>query len=689
MENRREAEQILADLVERRAAGESVDIGELLAAHPGLASELQQGLEGMDLLDEIASTKRFPKAPEKLGEYRILREIGRGGMGVVYEAEQESLKRKVALKVLTPAITGVQRAVKRFRREAKAAAMLQHTNIATIYGLGQEEGYWYYAMELVEGQPLSRALQGMHGEAKSGDTATPAELRRDSTGDQRWYAQIAEMFAKVADALELAHEHGIIHRDLKPSNLLLGSDGELKIVDFGLAQLEGEGMSLTMTGDVLGTPAYMSPEQAAAKRVAVDHRTDIYSLGATLYEVLTKRAPFPGRNLQELCAQIVSTDPALPRRVDGRIPRDLENIVMQAMEKEREKRYQRAGDLAEDLRSFARGDGVRARKVGVVGRCWRKVKRHRVRSALVAVLLVSVSLGSVFAVQAVRENQRRREVEYEMLLAGVHVTDWSDHGHPNPDPHAIDDINSAIALMPDRYEAYILRALFTGGSEESLDDVEAASARGLPEKSSEMMRLLYRTTDQDSPVDRAEILEDARIIDPEHAFGLYAKSRVLTFAGSRREALILLDRALESSGSNFVLKNLIWTRRASSRTEFGNLVGALSDLNSLQARRSQDFSTRARVALIWKKLGRDVLAEESFRACIDSARQTASIRDWTLICDACRSMGKHDWLKLAAESFLQIFPESPNGQFSLAWSHYLQGEYSEALRLSMELLDRV
>ena len=173
-----------------------------------------------------------------------------------------------------------------------------------------------------------------------------------------WFRRVAAIFAGVADALEAAHGEGIVHRDVKPGNLLLDGDGTLKLVDFGLAHLDGNGPTMTRTGDLLGTPAYMSPEQAAAKRIRVDHRTDIYSLGATLYEVLTLRPPFDGDNLHQLCTQIVSRDPIQPRMVDRRIPKDLETIVAKAMEKDRTSRYQRASDLARDLQAFCEGGAI-------------------------------------------------------------------------------------------------------------------------------------------------------------------------------------------------------------------------------------------------------------------------------------------------------------------------------------------
>ncbi|MHC4670084.1 MAG: serine/threonine-protein kinase, partial [Planctomycetota bacterium] len=392
--------KIVEEWCDRIDRGERVDIDALVHAHPEFAEELRARFEAHDVLDQaLSTTSPVPDGmPREIGDYDVVREIGRGGMGVVYEAEQKRMSRKVALKVLAASITGTPQAVKRFQREAKAAGRLHHTNIVPIYDLDQYAGQWFYAMELVEGRSLSAVVAELRGRrptegslaraAVSQETESTDVLSGTGTGDRAYHVRAAELFAGVADALELAHQEGIIHRDIKPSNLLLDADGVLKIVDFGLARFEDEALSMTITGDLLGTPAYMSPEQATAKRMGIDHRTDIYSLGATLYEVLTLQPPFEAKTLQELCSQIVTKDPALPRRRNHHIPRDLETIVLKAMDKDRDKRYQSARELARDLCRFAEGAAIHARRIGPAGRAWRKVKRHRLRATLCAALVL-------------------------------------------------------------------------------------------------------------------------------------------------------------------------------------------------------------------------------------------------------------------------------------------------------------
>src|SRR5215472_13781150 len=288
-------------------------------------------------------------------------------MGVVYEARQVSLNRKVALKVLSGGLGMTSHAVQRFRREAEAAAKLHHTNIVPVYATGEQDGTHFYAMELIEGPSLNHVIRQLRqapgkGPAGAGPappepvTGDPASSGAALTGPYveglgpssasaaggsstqlssggHYFDTVARMVAEVADALEHAHQHGVIHRDIKPSNLLLSPDGRLAVNDFGLARvLEQPGV--TITGEFVGTPAYMSPEQITAGRTPLDHRTDIYSLGATLYELLALRPPFAGERRDQVLAQIMHKEPAPPRKLNPKVPVDLETICLKCLEKD-------------------------------------------------------------------------------------------------------------------------------------------------------------------------------------------------------------------------------------------------------------------------------------------------------------------------------------------------------------------
>jgi serine/threonine protein kinase len=368
-----------------------------------------------------------PPENQHLGDFEIVCELGRGGMGVVYEARQVSLNRQVALKVLSGGLGLTATAVQRFRREAEAAAKLHHTNIVPVYATGEEDGTHFYAMELIAGPSLDRVLRQLRasqsGQAPVAEPApglvqTTDYVEGTSTAEEAglgasslssggaYFDTVARMIAEVANALEYAHKQGVIHRDIKPSNLLLSPDGRLSVNDFGLARLLEE-PGVTVSGDFVGTPAYMSPEQIAAGRVPLDHRTDVYSLGATLYELLTLRPPFTGKQRDQVLAQIVHKEPRPPRKVNKKVPVDLETICLKALEKDPDRRYQTAGAMAEDLRRYVNRFAIAARRPGPFERLRKWTRRHPgLAAALGGVLLLTLTAG-FFAYQAARAERDR------------------------------------------------------------------------------------------------------------------------------------------------------------------------------------------------------------------------------------------------------------------------------------------
>jgi serine/threonine protein kinase len=350
-------DQYVADL----QAGRAPDAEALAAAHPRLAAELRQCLPGLAFIHRAGGPGAEPSA--RLGDFRILREVGRGGMGVVYEAEQLSLRRRVALKVLRLAGPADEEAQGRFRREAETVAGLHHTNIVPVFAVGREQGVHYYAMQFIDGRSLADVLRQSPG------PLDPREVAR-------WGLQAAE-------ALEHAHQRGVVHRDVKPGNLLLDADGRLWLTDFGLARRADEAV-LTLSGALLGTPRYMSPEQAAATKQPVDHRTDVYSLGATLYELATGRPVCDGDTPQQVLQQILTAEPVPPRRVRRDLPRDLETVLLSCLAKEPARRYATARALAEDLRAFLDDRAVKARRPSLAERAGRWLRSLRLSVPQVA-----------------------------------------------------------------------------------------------------------------------------------------------------------------------------------------------------------------------------------------------------------------------------------------------------------------
>jgi serine/threonine protein kinase/predicted Zn-dependent protease len=476
-------------------AGASVDIDRLTAENPALRGELEKCLSGLELVHRVGRGLREGRAesesrdfssvaggelPESIGDFRIVREIGRGGMGIVYEAEQVSLGRRVALKVLPYASVLDAKQVQRFQLESQAAARLRHSHIVSVFSVGCENGLHFYAMQYVEGRPLSAIIRELRElRDSSASRSAPQDVASSLPGSSRFFAFVARLVAQIADALEHAHRAGVVHRDVKPSNILVGAAGEAWLTDFGLARVLGDS-GPTRSGDLLGTLRYMSPEQARGLRDA-DHRVDVYSIGITLYEALTLRTPFEGKSEHDVHRAILCEEPPPPRRYNPRLHRDLETIVLTCLEKHPEKRYASAGALAKDLRRFLRYEPIEARPPSALSRLGRRAWQRRLplgAASAFAALLFAVFL---LAARSREEARRRLETEYGprvlaavMKLEQCDLTRKSDAGESplavgalneilaevgiDPLSAAIAELGEAAAALPRRPEAYYHRA---------------------------------------------------------------------------------------------------------------------------------------------------------------------------------------------------------------------------------------
>jgi serine/threonine protein kinase/Flp pilus assembly protein TadD len=449
----------LEDYAAALQRGERPDRAAFLAGLPEeVAAPLAGCLEGLELVHAVAPELSRSDGPtvipddlplnQPLGDYRLIREIGRGGMGVVYEAEQLSLNRRVALKVLPFAATMDPRQLQRFRHEAQAAAMLHHPNIVPVHGVGCERSVHFYAMQLIEGQSLAAMIDELRGDLPASpererpegtidhSPVVPAPSSRTkpiaavstqkSRRDRGHYRRIAELVAQAADALEYAHSMGVVHRDIKPANLMLDAAGHLWVTDFGLAKLDSAA-NLTVSGDLLGTLRYMSPEQALARHGLVDHRTDVYSLGATLYELLTFTPAVDGADKQEVLKRIAFEEPQPPRKLDRAIPAELEIIALKCLAKNPNERYVTAGDLAADLHHWLDDKPIRARRPSLVQRARRWGRRHQTLTwaTAVAVLLLGIGGGYFARDRAAQRTEKGYRLEM-MDRAAAEALEESD-----------------------------------------------------------------------------------------------------------------------------------------------------------------------------------------------------------------------------------------------------------------------
>jgi serine/threonine protein kinase/WD40 repeat protein len=591
-------------------ARQKPDIDAFAAHYPGLEHDIREAIEGLELIHGLvgvgsasasgsgsgsAVAQRLASG-HRIAGYRVVRELGRGGMGTVYEAVHMGLDRQVALKVLNPHAAPDSTARRRFLNEARTAAGLHHTHIVPVFDVGQVGGLCYYAMQRIEGSGLDRVVRhlrhnrrrtpGGDGSAVSctsgpktrddpytlsGSSSVSTRLGRlwvrvssvwpwrppvsigvvDGNGDpdpgrsqeivsppegdgapahaklgdstaswssgsrkrkasasradgqsralafssallgpidpddhssirrggepppfvpplaSAYFRWVAALGLQAADALAHAHHHGVIHRDVKPSNLLVDTQGTIWVTDFGLARRLAD-PGLTRHDNLLGTPRYMSPEQA--RTGSIDGRTDIYSLGATLYELLTLRPPFDGKSAAELVEQIGQKEPISPRTLEPRVPRDLETIVLKALAKRPVDRYATAGELGEDLARFLNREPVKARRISPVGKLWRAVRRHPGISAVSTVAAAAVLAIATFDhVRVLRErdkaieantaqekalrdmeeaNEQRNAAVREKLLSSIELVGLS--GHPNRRSHGLGQIQEVVALDPDR-----------------------------------------------------------------------------------------------------------------------------------------------------------------------------------------------------------------------------------------------
>jgi tRNA A-37 threonylcarbamoyl transferase component Bud32 len=394
--------------------------------YPLHAAELRELLPAVALMEQVKGRKTLQSAPDQIGEYHILREIGRGGMGIVYEAEQPALGRHVAIKIAPAHVHLEPIRLERFRREAQAAARLHHSNIVPVFGVGESQGLHYFVMQYIGGCGLNeiiaaiRKQPGTHGVLQRYKNIIPPPPTSHSSTYFQWVAQIG---VQVADALSYAHTQGTLHRDIKPGNIILDAHGTAWVADFGLAKLSDQD-DLTATGDILGTLQYIAPEALQGKG---DVRSDVYGLALTLYEMVTLKAPYHGFATLELLKVIAEQDPVRPSQIMPHIPADLETIILKGSTRNPKDRYSSAQELAADLRRFLDDRPIAARPVSKTERAVRWCRRNRALSVLGltagASLLGALIVGWTSYVSTrealFRESQRRQEADIAKEQADV------------------------------------------------------------------------------------------------------------------------------------------------------------------------------------------------------------------------------------------------------------------------------
>jgi serine/threonine protein kinase/Flp pilus assembly protein TadD len=582
--------------------------------------------------DELASSAKeaasldLKDGEKRLGDYRIVREVGRGAMGAVFEAFQESLGRRVALKVLPGSFALEPRRLERFRREARATARIHHPSIVPVYEVGESGGTHYYSMEFVDGASLEDLLARARKEAEA--ETKKAWRKSSSTSDPTAVARTVERLASLAEGLEEAHRLGLIHRDVKPSNILVegassvsglpsmplaGDAGRCVLVDFGLVH-DVEAQTLTRSGEMVGTLGYMSPEQVS--KGDVDARADVYSLGATLYEVLTLRTPFDGKSDHEIHRAILFEEPPPPRRHNPRLHRDLETIVLKCMEKNPERRYASAGALAKDLRRFLRYEPIDARPRSALSRLGNRAWKHRRSLGVTGVTAILLLSALFFAILSRNEARLRREAEYgPRVLAALMKIEQAD-------------LNQASwNIWTNTRQAQEAETSILGGLRQVLADAiaalgnEIASVPERPEAHYHRARA-YRVANRDD--DALGDLARVTAIDPEFVPALVLEAEIRGKRGEEEASAALRERA-RAAGKRGWKEKWIQAQEALENGLWGDAERAFGEIIALEAEGGEAYLGASYLTRLGRGKAR-LEAKDYLRAIDDFAVVDAGLR---------------------------------------------------------------
>jgi eukaryotic-like serine/threonine-protein kinase len=646
--------RVLAVLDEYMAAlraGRAPDRSAILALHPDLAESLAASFRALDFVHAAGSTLEPPEAPPAgeeaavagrvLGDYRLLREIGRGGMAVVYEAEQISLGRHVALKVLPFAAVLDPKHLQRFKNEAQAAAHLNHPHIVPVHAVGCERGVHYYAMQYVEGQSLAVAIREMKGGGPGEGPRTP--ISSHGSNRQSGYIRMAAALGvQAAEALDHAHQLGIVHRDVKPGNLLVDLAGTLWITDFGLSQSRKD-VGLTITGELLGTIRYMSPEQALAKRAPIDHRTDVYSLGATLYELFTLEPAFPGDDPHLVIQDITFREPVRPRRLNPALPRDVETVLLKAMSKDPAGRYATAQEMADDLERFLENRPVEAKRPGLLRRVAKWARRHRGIVGVAAAMLLLAVVGLATGATLLWQEKERTWNEKEQARVAF-----------------------------ERAEANLQLAL------KALDEIFVDDAEGLPRIRQGLPRDLLRTG-----LGFYEALArgnaDNREVSDFMGKARIGASRIYRELGEEAEADEAIDEAI-ATYREFALR---WPDDPIPHNNLGIALAVKGDLDSA-IREYREAIRLGPSADAHYNLG-NALFEEDLEGAIREYRAAIRVEPnhanaYFNLANGLRAKGDLEGAIRAAREVVRLEPEDASAHASLAIALMVHGDLDEAMR---------
>jgi serine/threonine protein kinase len=692
-----DTDALLAELADeftaRLRAGEVVGVDEYVVKHPGLAADIEDlfptivAVEGIrqDLAPAgTGSRDTFQLATNQLGEFQLLREVGRGGMGIVYEAVQESLSRRVALKLLPPAVFVDEAQVRRFQHEAETASRLHHPNIVPIFDVGKTNGIYHYSMQFIDGPTLAESIETQRN---AGDYP---RTRSD-------FRAIAELGCTAAHALHYAHTNGVLHRDIKPSNLLLQNGEQLMMADFGIAKMLDDS-GPTNSGEFVGTLHYAAPEQFGG---LYDLRSDVYALGLTLYELATLQRAHNARTRPELIGKIQSHSTPDPSGANTNVPRDLATIIGKACAHEPSHRYESAGALADDLRRFINDQPIDARPVGSIGRLWRWCRRNPLSaatSAVAAIAFVTASVVGWFAYVSTSQSLQRERVATQTASKNV-------EGQRQATRLAQGNLTLALEAFDDLFNSLAGRDRALVG-----EDQPIAEAPLVPAISGNELAALQRLL---AFYDRFAIKNVAnRALQEARARSLRRVGDIHAWLGDKSLAVSAYQQALtayqeaDGDGSQLTI-NLAVVHKNLGRVlgEQEDLTGAFRHLKSardlLRAEVEVVGSSRSRY-----ELARAHNASNALRTILRSTMPSRSGRpgfrsSWARRWPQTESAvtGHHKKAVELANSLLKDSPHNQDFQLLLARSHRISAQYmflaaqgevaTEQIGQAIEILDHL
>ncbi len=681
-----------------------------MKSHCEKCNQTYEVAEGMELRCPWCPSKdekNLPKVPKMIGKYEILEQIGVGGMGVVYRARHIELNNTVALKVMIAGEHASEETLLRFQREARSAAALHHPNIAPVFDVGQVEPLYYIVMEHVDGKNLDQRAK---------DTLTPEDAAR--------------ITRDVARALAYAHERNIVHRDVKPGNILVDREGNAKLVDFGLAKSLIDDKTLTRTGEIIGTASYMPPEQVSGSMRAVDDKSDIYSLGTVLYELLSGRAAYAAETLIMTIRQIEEATPIPPSKLNRTVPRELETICLKAMAREKSRRYETAAEFADDLDRFLKGEPIAARRSSLLYRSRKLIQQQPAISTAAA---MSILLISITAALLLRENSEPPPPEpnkQELLQKALPHLETARYEMEKADRYsaearrerrkvletAIVELDTAIEIYPEFASAFFYRGTARKGlakldlAREDFDRAiqldprhgEAYYARiQLSLKSLRQKRL--RTSFKSSPDGeilarkRVDIEKDISILGtlplrPELA--LAAEAGLASAFDEWPSALKLSEKALEHNrafADAYVIRASVWKQKAilQQRDSKEMLERAIEDCNKAirsEVNNTEAYRIRAEIYLVLEQYENSIKDLQEMKSIAPDEAQTYIDRATVLAMDPIpiRSRGQ---IRADLDRAIALDPTNPNARFLRAIQIVTRPDTDDKFRKARKDLD--